>query len=54
MGSALQTYWTAPMDFGIAMLHAELGALHTGVRGSWEMLSGPDVARFAPAEEARA
>lgn len=53
LGSARGTYWTAPMDFGIAMLHAQLGALHAGVRGSWEMLSAPDIARFTPAEEGR-
>lgn len=39
-------YWTARMDIGIAMLHAELGAQHTGVRGRWERLDGADDARF--------
>lgn len=43
-------YWTAPMDCGIAMLHAELGALHAGVSGSWERLPEPDIARFTPRE----
>jgi hypothetical protein len=43
-----KAYWTAPMDLGIAMLHAELGALHAGVLGTWDMLSGDDVARFVP------
>jgi nitroreductase len=41
-------YWTAKLDYGIAMLHAELGALHAGVTGRWERLPGPDVARFVP------
>jgi hypothetical protein len=53
LGSAHGTYWTAPMDFGIAMLHAGLGALHAGIGGAWQMLPGPDIARFTPAEEAR-
>ncbi|MFA4965213.1 MAG: nitroreductase family protein [Thermoleophilia bacterium] len=39
---------TASIDLGIAMLHAELGALHAGVRGFWEHLPAPDVARFTP------
>ena len=42
-------YWTAPIDFGIARLHAELGAPHEGVRGTWTPLAEPDVARFVPA-----
>lgn len=53
LGAAPRTYWTAPMDFGIAMLHAELGALHADVHGTWEMLLGSDIARFTPAEQAR-
>lgn len=48
MGRAEKTYWTAPIDFGIAMLHVELGAAHEGVRGAWEHLPVPDVARFVP------
>jgi hypothetical protein len=48
MGRAETTYWTAPIDFGIAMLHVELGAAHEGVRGAWEHLPEPDVARFVP------
>jgi len=48
MGRAEKTYWTAPVDFGIAMLHAELGAAHEGVSGAWEQLPEPDVARFVP------
>jgi hypothetical protein len=49
MGRAEKLYWTAPIDFGIARLHVELGAQHEGVRGSWTMLPEPDVARFTPA-----
>lgn len=41
-------YWTWPFDCGIAMLHAELGALRQGVTGEWELLAAPDVARFVP------
>jgi hypothetical protein len=40
-GGAGKLYWTAPIDFGIARLHAELGAQHEGVRGSWTMLPEP-------------
>ena len=42
-------YWTAVIDCGIAALHAELGALHAGVSGTWERLAQPDVAAFTPA-----
>jgi nitroreductase len=48
VGSAMRAYWTGPIDLGIAMLHAELGALHAGVRGTWEALPEPDLARFVP------
>lgn len=48
VGSADKAYWTAGIDFGIVMLHAELGAQHGGVLGTWEALPGPDVARFTP------
>lgn len=48
MGRADKLYWTAPMDFGIARLHVELGAQHEGVTGAWTPLGEPDVARFAP------
>ncbi len=48
MGRADTLYWTAPIDFGIARLHVELGAQHEGVGGSWTMLAEPDVARFTP------
>jgi len=48
MGHADRTYWTAPIDLGIAMLHIELGAAHEGVRGAWERLEEPLVARFVP------
>jgi len=34
------------LDCGIAMLHIELGALDKGVKGSWELLKQPEVARF--------
>jgi nitroreductase len=36
------------LDCGIAMLHAELGAFGEGVRGTWELLPSPRVARFTP------
>jgi nitroreductase len=48
MGAAKKTYWTAPIDYGIAMLHIELGAAHEGVHGTWERLPAPDIARFVP------
>jgi hypothetical protein len=41
-------YWTAPIDCGIAALHLELGAWHAGVSGTWQRLSGADIARFTP------
>ena len=47
MGRAEKLYWTAPIDFGIAMLHIELAAAHAGVSGGWERLGGPDVASFS-------
>jgi nitroreductase len=34
------------LDCGIAMLHLELAAFHAGVRGQWEFLNNPDVAKF--------
>lgn len=34
------------LDCGIAMLHFELGALTQGVRGHWEILKSPLVAKF--------
>jgi len=43
-------YWTASFDYGIAMLHVDLGALKAGATGAWETgLETPDVARFRPA-----
>lgn len=36
------------LDVGIAMLHAELGALAEGVTGHWELLAERDVARYVP------
>ena len=35
------------LDCGMAMLHFELGARHSGVCGEWEFLTAPRVARFA-------
>jgi hypothetical protein len=46
--AAAKTYWTAPIDFGIGMLHAELGAAHAGVSGTWTAGSDREIARFAP------
>ena len=34
------------LDCGIAMLHLELGARMKGIKGEWESLNSPDVARF--------
>jgi len=34
------------LDCGIAMLHLELGALVNSVKGSWEFLDYPEVARY--------
>jgi hypothetical protein len=48
MSRAAKLYRTAHIDFGIAMLHVELGAAHEGVSGSWQQLEDPDVARFTP------
>ncbi|MDO8846983.1 MAG: nitroreductase family protein [Coriobacteriia bacterium] len=36
------------LDCGIAMLHAELGALGQGVAGTWELRDRPEVAVFRP------
>ena len=36
------------LDCGIAMLHAEIGALAEGVTGTWEPCVSPDVATFVP------
>jgi len=41
------------LDCGIAMLHIEIGALTSGVRGSWDLLKSPQVACFKVAVEAR-
>jgi nitroreductase len=48
MERAEKLYWTAPIDFGIARLHVELGALHAGVRGAWTPLPAPAVGAFVP------
>jgi hypothetical protein len=37
---------TKRLDCGIAMLHAELGAVASGARGAWTDLAGADVARY--------
>ena len=34
------------LDCGIAMLHIEVASLQSGMRGSWELLDAPRVARF--------
>ena len=34
------------LDCGIAMLHIEVAALVCGVRGKWQFLKSPQVARF--------
>ena len=34
------------LDCGIAMLHIELGSASCGIRGQWEFLEAPGVARF--------
>ncbi len=34
------------LDCGIAMVHLEVGALVKGVRGQWEYLNAPEVAKF--------
>ena len=40
---------TKRLDCGIAMLHAEIGALASGVAGEWtDLADGLDVARFVP------
>lgn len=39
---------TARLDCGIAMLHFELGARSEGCDGSWESMTGPDVAKWIP------
>jgi hypothetical protein len=36
-----------PLDCGIAMLHIEVAAMSLGVRGDWQFLKSPYVARFS-------
>lgn len=47
---APKVYWTAPLDLGIAMLHAELGAEHAGASGRWLAGLDGEVARFVPGD----
>ena len=35
------------IDCGIAMLHIEIAALSYGVKGNWEFLTAPEVARYS-------
>jgi len=35
------------LDCGIAMLHIEVAAMSCGVRGEWQFLKAPQVARFS-------
>ena len=35
------------LDCGIAMLHIEVAALNCGIRGNWQFLKAPQVARFS-------
>lgn len=48
VGRAAMAYWTAPIDLGIVMLHAELGAATCGVCGDWRPATGTDAAAFVP------
>lgn len=48
MTATAKTYWTAPIDLGIAMLHAEIGAAHAGVGGTWTAAPDGAIARFVP------
>jgi len=41
------------LDCGIAMLHIETASLYFGVKGVWEFLSPPEVARFHKAESSQ-
>jgi hypothetical protein len=50
VGRAKQSYWTAPVDLGIVMLHVDLGAMHAGVRGTWQAAEAGDTARFVPSD----
>ena len=38
------------LDCGIAMMHMEVAALDNGMRGEWEFLEAPQVARFRPVD----
>jgi hypothetical protein len=39
------------LDCGIAMLHIEVAAMSCGVRGEWQFLKAPQVARFSASAE---
>jgi hypothetical protein len=41
------------LDCGIAMLHIEVAALNSGIRGTWEFLQAPQVSRFLIANSGR-
>ncbi|MBM4145830.1 MAG: nitroreductase [Nitrospira sp.] len=34
------------IDCGIAMLHIEIASLYSGIKGEWQFLNAPEVARF--------
>ncbi|OGO17346.1 MAG: hypothetical protein A2Z02_04525 [Chloroflexi bacterium RBG_16_48_7] len=44
--SVLSRVKSRRLDCGIAMLHLEVAALDSGVKGTWELLESPQVARF--------
>ncbi len=50
LAEAPKVYWTAPLDLGIAMLHAQLGAEHAGTSGQWIAGLDGEVARFVPGD----
>jgi hypothetical protein len=39
------------LDCGIAMLHIEVAALSSGVKGNWKLLEAPGVGRFTAAND---
>jgi hypothetical protein len=48
-GSRIEFGVSTRLDCGIAMLHVEVAALDCGVKGEWQLLTKPDVARFTVA-----